>query len=68
MNTDSITTKFVSRYEASNFLKVSVKTIDRLIRSDRIKAFKLGKRVLIYYETLTEENINSIRPRFKNGK
>lgn len=68
MNSDSITTKFVSRYEASNFLKVSVKTIDRLIRSDRIKAFKLGKRVLIYYETLTEENINSIRPKFQNGK
>ncbi|WP_414655296.1 excisionase family DNA-binding protein [Flavobacterium sp. UBA7663] len=64
MNTNITPPKYLSRYEAANHLKVSAKTIDRLIRDHRIKAFKLGKRVLIYLDSLTEENINSIRPRF----
>jgi excisionase family DNA binding protein len=62
MNSD-----YFSRDEAAQYLKISVKTIDRLIRNDRIKAFKLGSRVLIYVNTLTEENINSIKPKFHNG-
>jgi len=56
--------KYFTRVEASAFLKVSTKTIDRLIRDCRIKAFKLGNRVLIYSDTVTEENINSIKPKF----
>lgn len=64
MNTNIIPPKYLSRYEAASYLKISAKTIDRLIRDNRIKAFKLGKRVLIHFDSLTEENINSIKPRF----
>lgn len=58
--------KFLNRLEAAKYLRVSTKTIDRLIRDNRIKAFKLGKRVLIYSDSLTEENINAVKPKFKN--
>ncbi len=58
--------KLVSRIEASTQLRVSVKTIDRLIRDNRIRAFRLGRRVLVYSETLTEEYLLSIKPKFKN--
>lgn len=60
--------KYLSRYSAAETLSISVRTLDRLIRDGRIRAFKLGKRVLIYYDSLTEENINSIKPKFQNGK
>lgn len=55
---------FSTRKEASLILKCSTKTIDRLIRDRRIKSFKLMRKVLIYSDTLTEENINSIKPKF----
>ncbi len=58
--------KYLSRYEAAAHLKVSAKTIDRLIRDNRIKAFKLGKRVLIHFDSMTEENINAVKPKFQN--
>ncbi|MFN3968500.1 excisionase family DNA-binding protein [Flavobacterium sp.] len=58
--------KYLSRHEAASFLRVSAKTIDRLIRDNRIKAFRLGRRVLVYSETLTEEYLLSIKPKFKN--
>ncbi|TDR25808.1 helix-turn-helix domain-containing protein [Flavobacterium cheniae] len=64
MNKEIIPTKYLSRLNASQYLGVSIKTIDRLIRDHRIKAFKLGKRVLIHLDSLTEENINSVKPRF----
>ena len=60
--------KFLSRTEAANHLRVSTKTIDRLVRADRIRAFKLGKRVLIHYDSLTEENINAVKPKFLNNR
>ncbi len=57
--------KFTKK-QAGEVLNVSTKTIDRLIKNGRIKAFKLGRKVLIYSETLTEENINAIKPNFLN--
>ena len=51
---------------ASKHLCCSIKTIDRLIKKDRIKAFKMGRKVLVYANTCVEENINSIKPKFKN--
>ncbi len=66
MNTNNLPPIYLSRYEAANYLKVSTRTIDRLIRDNRINAFKLGKRVLIYFDSLTEENINAIKPKFQN--
>lgn len=66
MEPQIIQPKYLSRYEAASHLKVSTKTIDRLIRDNRIKAFKVGKRVLVHLDSLTEENINSIKPKFKN--
>jgi excisionase family DNA binding protein len=68
MENTSNSEKFFNRFEAAGYLKVSTKTIDRLIRDNRIKAFKLGKRVLIYCDSLTEENINSVKPKFKNSQ
>lgn len=56
----------LTKKEAGEALKISQKTIDRLIKNGRIKSFKLGRKVLIYSETLTEENINSIKPNFLN--
>ena len=29
-----------------------------------IRAFKIGRKVLIYAETVTEDNINAIKPKF----
>ena len=66
MEIQNLPPKYLSRLEASKYLRVSIKTIDRLIRDNRISAFKLGKRVLIHYETLTEENINAVKPKFNN--
>jgi excisionase family DNA binding protein len=66
MEIQNLPPKYLSRNEASDYLRVSIKTIDRLIRDNRIKAFKLGKRVLIHYESLTEENINAVKPKFQN--
>ena len=57
---------YLSRYEVAAHLKISTKTLDRLIRDNRVRAFKLGKRVLIHFDSLTEENINSVKPKFKN--
>lgn len=56
----------LTRKEAGEALKTSQKTIDRLIKNGRIKAFKCGRKVLIYSESLTEENINAIKPNFLN--
>ena len=58
--------KNVLTRKAGQALKSSLKTIDRLIKQGRIKGYKLGRKVLIYSETLTEENINSIKPNFLN--
>jgi len=66
METQILPPKYLSRYEAAAHLKVSAKTIDRLIRDNRIKAFKLGKRVLIHFDSITEENINAVKPKFQN--
>jgi excisionase family DNA binding protein len=57
---------YLSRYEPAAHLKISTKTLDRLIRDNRVRAFKLGKRVLIHFDSLTEENINSVKPKFRN--
>lgn len=55
---------YVSRIEASLRLKCSVRKIDRLIRDSRIKSFKVERTVLIYLDSLTEEYINSTKPKF----
>lgn len=56
-----------TRRETANYLRHSPKTVDRLIRNGKIRAFKIGRgKVLVYAESVTEENLNSIRPIF-NG-
>ena len=66
MNLSKKLSPLCTKKEASNHLRASVKTIDRLIKQGRIKGYKLGRKVLIYSETLTEENINAIKPNFLN--
>lgn len=55
-----------TRGEASKIKKLSIKTVDRLLRKGRIRGFKVGRKVLIYPNSFTEENINSIYPKFNN--
>jgi excisionase family DNA binding protein len=64
MTNNSSSTEHFSRLEAAAYLRVSVKTIDRLFRNGRINGYKLGRRVLIYQNSLTEEFINSTKPKF----
>lgn len=58
----------ISRKEASSFLSVSTRTIDRWIQDNRIHCFKPfnSKRVLIYKDSLTQENLQSPQPKFIN--
>lgn len=68
MDKINIQPTYLNRSEAASHLRISTRSIDRLIRNNRIRAFKLGKRVLIYYDSLTEENINAVKPKFLNSK
>jgi len=56
-----------SRSETSRYIRKSIKTVDRLIRDGKIKAFKFNNRsVLIYADSVIEENITSSKPIFNN--
>jgi excisionase family DNA binding protein len=60
--------KFLSRKEASKHLAISVRQVDRYISEGRIRAFKPfgGRRVLIHSDSITEENLKSSVPKFRN--
>ncbi|WP_339836090.1 helix-turn-helix domain-containing protein [uncultured Flavobacterium sp.] len=64
MENQNLSPELWTREEASKIKKVSKKTVDRLLRDGRIDGFKIGRKVLIYPYSFTEENINSIRPKF----
>ena len=53
-----------TKKETSNHLRSSTKTVGRLISDGRIRAFKMGRKVLVYAESVTEENINASKPKF----
>lgn len=59
-----LTVTFWSKKQTSTYLCCSIKTLDRLISDGRIRAFKMGRKVLVYAETVTEENINATKPKF----
>ena len=56
--------KLVTQKEAGELLRCSVKTISRKIRCGFIEAFKMGNKVLVYADTLNEEHLNAIKPKF----
>ena len=60
--------RFLSRAEAARTMGVSIRQLDRYIAEGRIKAFKpyRGRRVLIHSDSLTEENLKSPVPKFRN--
>ena len=64
METQKSTPKLWTKKETSNHLRSSTKTVDRLISDGRIRAFKMGRKVLVYAESVSEENINAIKPKF----
>ena len=64
METQKSPPAFWSKKQTSTYLCCSVKTLDRLISDGRIRAFKMGRKVLVYAESVTEENINAIKPKF----
>lgn len=66
MNSSKNPPTFWTKKETSSHLRSSIKTVDRLISNGRVKAFKIGRKVLIYADTVTEENINSLKPNFLN--
>jgi len=55
--------------ETATYLRRSVKTIKRRLECDRIEGFREGKNgnILVYADTVIEENLNSIKPKFKNN-
>ncbi|MDI1317915.1 hypothetical protein [Flavobacterium sp.] len=57
-----------TKKEAGAYLRKSVRSISRYLADGKIKGFKLGENgdVLVYAETVTEENLNSIKPKFNN--
>jgi len=57
---------FYRRKEVAKKLGVSERTVDRIIRKGFLKASKHGHIVLIYAESVTKENILSVKPKFKN--
>jgi predicted site-specific integrase-resolvase len=58
----------ISRKQAAASLSVSTRTIDRWLRDKRIHGFIPfnSKRILIYKDSLTQENLQSPIPKFKN--
>ena len=59
---------FISRKEASIITSLSIRQIDRIIRDGKIKAFKPfnSKRVLIDPESINQENLQAIKPKYNN--
>jgi excisionase family DNA binding protein len=59
---------FLSREEASKVTSLSVRQIDRIIRNGVIRAFKPhgSRRVLIDPESITQENLQSMKPKYNN--
>jgi excisionase family DNA binding protein len=59
---------FLSRQEAAFATSLSERQIDRLIKDGVIKAFKPygSRRVLIDPESITQENLQSAKPRYTN--
>lgn len=66
MTSTIINNELLTRREVALYLKSSIKTVDRLLRDGRISGFKIGSKVLIYANSVKEENINSPKPKFKN--
>jgi hypothetical protein len=64
MKNQNLSPTLWTKKDTSYFLRCSVKTVDRLLRDGRIEGFKFGRKVLIYPDTVTEENINAIKPKF----
>lgn len=60
--------KFLTRQKAAEEMSISVRQLDRYIRSGRVKAFKPynGKLVLIHFDSITEENLKSPVPVYRN--
>lgn len=53
-----------TKKDTASYLRCSIKTVERLIKDGRINGFKIGRKVLIYPDSVTENNINSIIPNF----
>lgn len=54
--------------ETGNYLRRSTKSIKRYIDSGLIDGFRVTEngRPLVYADTVTEQNLNSIKPKFLN--
>lgn len=60
--------KTISRIDAAKILGVSTRSIDRWIKNGRIEAFRPHgiRKVLIYFDTLKQGNLQSSKPIFFN--
>ena len=55
--------------ETATYIRKSVKTAKRRLKCGRIEGFKDGPNgnIIVYADTVIEENLNSIKPKFKNN-
>jgi excisionase family DNA binding protein len=53
-----------TKKDTASYLRCSIKTVERLTKDGRINGFKIGRKVLIYPDSVTEQNINAIKPKF----
>ena len=60
--------KLISRKHCAELLNLHKRTIDRYLRNNRIEGFKPhgSSRVLIYYDSINQENLQSVAPKFNN--
>jgi hypothetical protein len=52
--------------ETATYIRKSARTVIRRLKCGKIQGFKDGN-ILIYADTVIEENLNSIKPKFKNN-
>jgi excisionase family DNA binding protein len=64
MENQNLSPTLWTKKDTASYLRCSIKTVERLIKDGRINGFKIGRKVLIYPDTVTEENINNIKPKF----
>jgi excisionase family DNA binding protein len=64
MENQNLSPTLWTKKDTASYLRCSIKTVERLTKDGRINGFKIGRKVLIYPESVTEENINCIKPKF----
>lgn len=57
---DEVEEGFITRKEAADYLRISLVTLDQLTRTDKIRGYRIGNRVL-YDKAEVRKSLTSIR-------